>query len=80
MKTLSAAFDASYASGASPFSGDSGWLWTPSDPRMLERLTMRPAGAATTSGKSACVSATVAKKFTSKVFASTSRTIVGALF
>ena len=41
--------------------------WSVNDPRMLERLTIRPAGAFRTSGSSVFVSATGAKKFTSKV-------------
>ena len=38
-----------------------------SEPRILDTLTMRPAGAVRISGRSACVSATTEKKFVSKV-------------
>ena len=52
--------------------GEDGSEWSASEPRTLDRFTMRPAGALRINGRRACVSATAAKKFVSKVCRRTS--------
>lgn len=47
--------------------GEVGSLCKVSEPRMLDRLTIRPAGDFLSSGNKVCVRRTTAKKFTSKV-------------
>jgi hypothetical protein len=60
--------------------GDFGSAWSVSEPNTLDRLTIRPVGDLRISGKSACVSATTAKKFVSKVFLTTSGFTVDVVF